>query len=57
LIRKVFLNFFSLTIIPYGGSALETIDKVTFVSKEKQLTEGVGRFAVLKSVLPKTSFK
>jgi len=36
---------------------LETTDKVTFFSKEKQLTDGVGGFAPLKSVWPNISFK
>ena len=36
---------------------LETTDKVTFYSKEKQLTDGVGGFAPLKSVWPNISFK
>jgi len=36
---------------------LETTDKVTFFSKEKQLTDGVGGFAPQKSVWPNISFK
>ena len=37
--------------------ALGTEDKVTFFSKEKQLTDGVGGFAPQKSVWPNISFK
>ena len=37
--------------------ALGTTDKVTFFSKEKQLTDGVGGFAPQKSVWPNISFK
>ena len=37
--------------------ALETTDKVTFFSKEKQLTDGVGGFAPHKSVWPSISFQ
>jgi len=50
-------------ITSYGGEysialrVLETTDKVTFFSKEKQLTDGVGGFAPLKSVWPNISFK
>jgi len=36
---------------------LETTDKVTFFSKEKQLTDGVWGFAPQKSVWPNISFK
>ena len=36
---------------------LETTDKVTFFSKEKQLTDGVWGFAPQKSVCPNISFK
>jgi len=36
---------------------LETTDKVTFYSKEKQLTDGVWGFAPQKSVWPNISFK
>jgi len=36
---------------------LETTDKVTFFSKEKQLTDGVGGFAPQMSVWPNISFK
>jgi len=50
-------------ITSYGGEysvairVLETTDKVTFFSKEKQLTDGVGGFAPQKSVWPNISFK
>jgi len=37
--------------------ALGTTDKVTFFSKEKQLTDGVGGFAPQMSVWPNISFK
>ena len=50
-------------ITSYGGEysialrVLETTDKVTFFSKEKQLTDGVGGFAPQKSVWPNISFE
>ena len=37
--------------------ALGTTDKVKFISKEKQLTDGVGGFAPQMSVWPSISFK
>jgi len=40
-----------------GIRALGTEDKVTFFSKEKQLTDGVGGFAPQMSVWPNISFK
>ena len=40
-----------------GIRALGTEDKVTFFSKEKQLTDGVGGFAPQMSIWPNISFK
>ena len=63
--RLVYRQSYYLTekITSYGEEysiairVLETTDKVTFYSKEKQLTDSVGGFAPLKSVWPNISFK